>query len=65
MKFKIFMSSVQSEFAKARLAVMVLAASATLPIAAMTSSAATGGCGKGAESVEPFPEGARVCRVQE
>ncbi len=35
MKFKIFMSSVKSEFAKARLAVMVFAASSTLPIAAV------------------------------
>jgi len=60
MRFRIFISSVQSGFAKARLAIAVVATSATLPIAAMASQTGAGGGGKGAGVIEPFPDGARV-----
>ena len=60
MKFKIFISSVQSKFTKTSLVMMAVATSAILPIAAMASPTGTGGSGKSAGVIEPFPEGARV-----
>ena len=42
MKFKIFISSVKNEFAKASLAITVVAASAMFPIAAIASPTFTG-----------------------
>ena len=60
MKFKIFISSVQSKFTKTSLVMMAVATNAILPIAAMASPTGTGGSGKSAGVIEPFPEGARV-----